>query len=76
VAGLLLNAVSVFRGQLIVQSIMTVLALSLKYILAEHFGAAGILAATPLVALIIACPAYAWMAARWIGGTNLVKAGQ
>ncbi len=76
VAGLLLNAVSAFRGQLIVQSIVTVLALSLKYILAEHFGAAGILAATPLVALLIACPAYAWMAAQWIGGTNLVKAGQ
>ena len=76
VAGLLLNAVSAFRGQFIVQSFVTVLALSLKYMLAEHFGAAGILAATPLVALLIACPAYAWMAAQWIGVTNLVKAGQ
>ena len=45
VAGLLLNAVSVFRGQLIVQGIMTVLALSLKFVLSERFGAAGILAA-------------------------------
>jgi O-antigen/teichoic acid export membrane protein len=76
VAGLLLNAVSVFRGQLIAQGIMTVLALSLKFVLSERFGAAGILAATPLVALVVVCPAYAWMAARWIGGTNLIKAGQ
>ncbi len=74
VAGLLLNAVSMFRGQLFVQSLVTVLALSLKFFLAERFGAAGILGATPLVALLVVCPAYAWMAARWIGGTNLLRA--
>jgi len=76
VAGLLLNAVSVFRGQLIVQGLVTVLALSLKFFLAERFGVAGILGATPLVALVVVCPAYAWMAARWIGGTNMLKAAQ
>jgi O-antigen/teichoic acid export membrane protein len=71
VAGLLLNAVAIFRGQLLVQSLTTTLALGLKFFLAERFGVAGILAATPLVCLVLVCPAYAWLAARWIGGTGV-----
>ena len=65
VAGLLLNALLKFRGQIIVQSIATGLALALKYLLAPHFGIAGILGATALVWLVIVCPAYAWLSLRW-----------
>jgi len=66
VAGLLLNALLKFRGQIIVQSLATPLALALKYLLAPHFGIAGIFGATPLVWLVIVCPAYAWLALRWV----------
>ena len=75
VAGLLLNAVSIFRGQILVQCVATTAALVAKVFLGERLGAAGILLATPLAWLFIVCPAYAWMAAAWTGAPQpLLKA--
>ena len=64
VAGLLLNAKALYRGQFLVQLAATALALALKPLGAKFLGVAGLLAATPLVSLFIICPAYAWMAWR------------
>jgi O-antigen/teichoic acid export membrane protein len=70
VAGLLLNAAGVLRAQIAVQLAATVLALAAKYVLALRFGVAGILAATPLIWALLVCPAYAWLAWRWIADAN------
>ena len=68
VAGLLLNAVSALRGQVLAQAAATAASLGLKFLAAKQFGVAGILGATPLVWVFIVWPSYAWLAARWING--------
>jgi O-antigen/teichoic acid export membrane protein len=66
VAGLLLNAVSMFWGQLAVQALAAAGALGVKFFLSQRLGVAGVLLATPAVWLVTVCPAYGWMAMRWI----------
>ena len=74
VAGLLLNAVAQYRGQFIAQLAATALALGLKPAMAATFGAAGLLGATPLSALFILCPAYAWLVWRQVVAPRFMKA--
>jgi O-antigen/teichoic acid export membrane protein len=70
VAGLLLNAAGVLRAQIAVQAAAATLGLGAKYVLAQRFGVAGVLAATPLAWAVLVCPAYAWLAWRWINVAN------
>jgi len=74
VAGLLLNAVAQYRGQFIAQVVASALGLGLKPALAATFGAAGLLGATPLAALLILCPAYAWLVWRQVQAPRFMKA--
>jgi len=74
VAGLLLNAVAQYRGQFIAQVAASALGLGLKPALAATFGAAGLLGATPLAALFILCPAYAWLVWRQVQAPRFMKA--
>ena len=74
VAGLLLNAVAQYRGQFIAQIAASALGLGLKPALAATFGAAGLLGATPLAAMLILCPAYAWLAWRQVQAPRFMKA--
>ncbi|MBB5372947.1 lipopolysaccharide biosynthesis protein [Acidocella aromatica] len=74
VAALLLNATVRYKGQFIAQAVATALALALKPALAAAFGAAGLLAATPLTALFVLCPAYAWLAWRQVAAPRFMKA--
>jgi O-antigen/teichoic acid export membrane protein len=74
VAGLLLSATTQYRGQFIAQLAATGLALGLKPALAATFGAAGLLGATPLVSLLVLCPAYAWLAWCQVASPRFMKA--
>jgi O-antigen/teichoic acid export membrane protein len=60
VIGLYLNAAGILNQQIVVLLLANFIALAAKYALAPRFGDAGILAATPLVWLLIVCPAYLW----------------
>jgi O-antigen/teichoic acid export membrane protein len=60
VIGLYLNAAGMIRPQVFVLVLANVLALGAKYLLAPGFGIAGILAATPLLWIMLVCPAYLW----------------
>jgi O-antigen/teichoic acid export membrane protein len=74
VAALLLNATAQYKGQFMAQAAAAALALALKPVLAAAFGAAGVLAATPLVSLFLLCPAYAWLAWRQVAAPRFMKA--
>jgi O-antigen/teichoic acid export membrane protein len=72
VIGLLFNAVSILRFQLAISVLVLGVAMILKGILARHWGAAGIIAATPLAWLCIVWPVYGWRTRRWmLGGISL-----
>ncbi|MDR3520967.1 MAG: hypothetical protein P4L54_05055 [Acidocella sp.] len=64
--GLLLNAVSQLRPQIIILAIAAALSFGLKYLAAPKFGVIGILAVPPLMAALIINPAYFWLASRWL----------
>lgn len=64
--GLLLNAVSQLRPQIIILSTAALLGFGLKYLAAPTFGVIGILAVPPLMAALIINPAYFWLASRWL----------
>jgi len=74
VPGLLLNAAARYRAQLAAQCAATALALAAKFLLFQRFGAAGILAATPLAWLVLLCPVYGWAAYRLVTATQFKKA--
>lgn len=74
VAALLLSATAQYKGQFFAQVAATTLALALKPAFATAFGAAGLLAATPLAALLILCPAYAWLTWRQVAAPRFMKA--
>jgi len=65
VAALLLTSALLLRYQLIAATAALVLATALKFVLAGHYGAAGVLAATPLSWLIIMWPAYTGVTVWW-----------
>jgi O-antigen/teichoic acid export membrane protein len=65
VAGLLLNAVSILRWQIVVTAGAAALGLALKYIFAPNFGPAGMLAGTAAAWLLIAWPGMGLRAWRW-----------
>ncbi|MDR3450552.1 MAG: hypothetical protein P4M15_12560, partial [Alphaproteobacteria bacterium] len=64
--GLLLNAVSQLRLQIIILTSAAALSFGLKYLAAPKFGVIGILAVPPLMAALIINPAYFWLASRWL----------
>jgi O-antigen/teichoic acid export membrane protein len=66
IVGLLFNAVSILRFQLAVAMTVLGAAMILKGVLARNWGAAGIIAATPLAWICIVWPAYTWRAHRWM----------
>ena len=66
VSGLLLNAAMALRAQLAIMVAVAILGFVLKYFAARMFGVAGILATTPALWLIMAVPAYFWLARRRI----------
>ena len=65
VPSLLLNGLSILRYQMVVFSVATALALVLKFVLAPHLGAAGILWATTATVLLIVIPASVWRVWSW-----------
>jgi O-antigen/teichoic acid export membrane protein len=66
VPGLLLNALSVIRFQVVISVIATSLAIALKVWLAPRLGVAGILWGTTVSLLFISIPAAAWRIGRWM----------
>ncbi|GLR67316.1 hypothetical protein GCM10010909_19970 [Acidocella aquatica] len=62
IAGLYLNAVSELKFQIYLLTAAALLGFILKYFAVKSFGAAGILAATPILWLLIVAPAYFWLA--------------
>jgi O-antigen/teichoic acid export membrane protein len=60
VISLYLNAAGQVHRQTLVVLLANGLAFGLKYALAARFGTAGILAAMPLVWLVLVCPLYLW----------------
>ncbi len=73
VAGMLLNALRAYRGQLLAQASAAAAALAAKPALAAAFGVAGILASTPLATLLILCPAFGWLAWRQLAAPSFRK---
>jgi O-antigen/teichoic acid export membrane protein len=66
VSTLLMSALSAFRFQLIVAALAAMAALMLKFTLSRQYGAAGILAATPISWVLIAWPAYIFRLSKGI----------
>ncbi|MDE8349169.1 MAG: hypothetical protein POG74_06730 [Acidocella sp.] len=64
--GLLLNAVSQLRPQIIILASAAAIGLGLKYLVAPKFGVIGILAVPPLMSALLINPAYFWLASRWL----------
>jgi O-antigen/teichoic acid export membrane protein len=62
---LLLNGLLLIRFQIGVFSVATVVALTLKFLLAPYLGVGGILWGTTIAVLLIAFPASAWRIYRW-----------
>jgi len=62
---LLLNGLSLIRFQIGVLSVMTLVAVVLKFVLAPYLGVAGILWGTSIAVLFIAFPASIWRIHRW-----------
>jgi len=62
---LLLNALRIMQFQIFVSAFATLIAVTLKVVLAPRYGIAGILMATAATFPIIAFPAIIWRLARW-----------
>lgn len=62
IPGLFLNAASELKPQIYLLTAAALLGFILKFFAAERFGAAGILATTPILWLFIVAPAYFWLA--------------
>jgi O-antigen/teichoic acid export membrane protein len=65
VAGLLLNAVSILRWQILAVTAAAALGLGLKYVFAAQFGPAGMLAGTALAWLVVVWPGMGLRAWQW-----------
>ena len=79
VPGLLLNGLSLIRFQIVVFSIATTLALSLKFALAPVFGVSGILWGTSIAVLFVVAPASVWRIYRWADASakdELLRTGE
>ncbi len=79
VPGLLLNGLSLIHFQIVVFSIATSLALSLKFALAPVFGVSGILWGTSIAVLFVVAPASVWRIYRWADASakdELLRAGE
>lgn len=75
VAGLMFNAASMLRFQLAVAALALALVLALKRVLAERFGVAGLIAATPIGWLVVVWPAFLWLSLRIRSGAVPLAAG-
>lgn len=65
VAGLLMNATSVLKFQLVVGATTSLAALVLKFMLASKLGVSGVLVAAPLALMLITWPVYIWKVQKW-----------
>jgi O-antigen/teichoic acid export membrane protein len=65
VAGLLFNAASILRLQLVAALLALPVAFGLKFLLAPVWGVAGILAGTVLAWVLVVWPMNGWRLARW-----------
>ncbi len=68
VAGLLFNAASILRVQLVAALVALPVAFGLKFLLAPAWGVAGILAGTVLTWVLVVLPVNGWRLARWARG--------
>ena len=66
ISGLFLNAVNELKFQVYLLTATALLGFILKFLAASRFGAAGILAATPILWGLIVIPAYFWKTWRWL----------
>jgi O-antigen/teichoic acid export membrane protein len=71
VPDVLLNAVGVVWFQVAVALVFSVLAFSLKFVLAPDLGIAGILVATAVAYGLTHLPAYVWWVRRWLRLSHL-----
>jgi O-antigen/teichoic acid export membrane protein len=71
IVDVLLNGLGAVWFQARVAIAYSVLAFLLKFLLAPHFGVAGILASTTIAYGLTYAPAYVWWLTRWLRDANL-----
>ncbi|OYV61826.1 MAG: hypothetical protein B7Z71_03650 [Acidocella sp. 21-58-7] len=67
IASLFLNAKAILKPQILILISASIISISLKCVFAARFGVPFILAATPLVWLILVIPGYGFLTARCLG---------
>ena len=70
IVDVLLNGLGAVWFQARVAIIYSALAFLLKFLLAPHFGVAGILASTVIAYGLTYAPAYIWWLTRWLRDAN------